>query len=100
MPSFRESVLEQYGRDYACLECVLEFPTEYKAVAHFSYVHLAVEETGRLPHRFGTFRIVDILYHSSSFRYHIVEERQVQEDGQKDPSQRQYGRKPTKTTKC
>ena len=64
MPSFRESVLEQYGRDYACLECVLEFPTEYKAVAHFSYVHNAVEESGRLPHRFGTFHIVDILYRS------------------------------------
>ena len=96
MPSFRESVLEQYGRDYACLECVLEFPTEYKAVAHFSYVHNAVEESGRLPHRFGIFHIVDILFHSSSFRYHIVEERQVQEDDQKDQSQRQYGRKPAK----
>ena len=53
MPSFRESVLEQYGRDYACLECVLEFPAEYKAVAHFSYLHAAVEEEGRLPVRFG-----------------------------------------------
>ena len=49
--SFRESILEQYGRDYACLECVLEFPAEYKAVAHFSYLHAAVEEEGRLPVR-------------------------------------------------
>ena len=51
--SFRESILDQYGRDYACLECVLEFPAEYKAVAHFSYLHAAVEEEGRLPVRFG-----------------------------------------------
>ena len=49
--SFRESILEQYGRDYACLECVLEFPAEYKAVTHFSYLHNAVEEEGRLPVR-------------------------------------------------
>ena len=49
--SFRESILEQYGRDYACLECILEFPAEYKAVAHFSYLHNAVEEEGRLPVR-------------------------------------------------
>ena len=48
---FRESILEQYGRDYACLECVLEFRAEYKAVAHFSYLHAAVEEEGRLPVR-------------------------------------------------
>ena len=48
----RESILEQFGQDFVCLDCYTEFRAEYKAVAHFSYVHLAVEEAGRLPGKY------------------------------------------------
>jgi hypothetical protein len=48
---WRAAVMEQYGAGYACLDCGLEFPSEDRAVAHYSTVHRAVEDEGRLHRR-------------------------------------------------